>query len=324
MPAVSRIRATVPERVSTVTRSSTAVRRVALPLTAALVGGTFAAFSATAPAQAAGSQSVDQSFDYKCDVSAGGLSLGNHVVGVRTQATIPTSAYRGERIAPTPVTLTLTMPELLRSSTVTLLQGTDASGQSNDAAIVLASAGKSLTVNIPSLAAPKTAIPQVEAPWLIPASGTVPAIIAPKTIDRSITLSMPSKFTITATVYKADDSSVDADLTCVTAGGSLMLGKALGVQNFKPTAKKKITVTAKKNKAKKVKLAVFKAKDRDGDRLKFKAGKVKKKAGKVKFKGKNMIFKPRKNFKGKTSFVVSINDGRGGVARTKVVVKVKK
>ncbi len=304
------------------TRSSSPVRRVALPVSAALVGGTFAAVGLAAPAHALGSQIVNQSFNYKCDVTAGGLTLGEHVIGVRATAKIPTSVYRGERIAPTPVTLTLTMPELLRSSTVGLLGGRQADGKSTDAAIVLASAGKSLTVPIPSLAAPKTPIPQTQAPWTIPAAGTVPAITTPRTVNRGVTLSMPAKFTITATVYKDDDSSIPANLTCATAGGSLVLGKTLGVYNRAPKAPRKVNLVTKKNKAKKI---VIRASDLDRDRLTYRVTKkISKKAGKVSIKGNRVTFKPKKNFKGKASFIVTTYDGRGKYARTKVNVTVKK
>lgn len=303
------------------TRPSSAVRRIALPLSVALVGGTFASIGFAAPANAAGSQTVNQSFNYECAVTAGGLSLGDHVIAVKTTAKIPTSAYRGEKIAPTPVTLTLTMPELLRSATVGLLGGTDASGSSTDAAIVLASAGRSLTVKIPSLSAAKTAIPQVaNQPWLIPAAGTVPAITAPRTINRGVTLSMPKAFTITATVYKADNSTNDAHLTCATAGGSLVLGKTLSVYNFAPKAPRALKVVTKKNKAKKF---VIRASDRDRDRLTYRVTKKTKK-GKVSVKGNRVTFKPKKGFKGKTSFIVTTYDGRGKFARTKVNVTVKK
>lgn len=306
-------------KVSTVTRSSLVARRVALPVTAALVGGTFAAIGVASPAQAGGSQPVNKSFDYECNVVAGGLPLGEHIIGVTAVAKVPATAFRGERIAPTPVSITLKMPELLRESTVQLLGGTAASGQSNDAAIALASGGRTTTIRIPSLAAAKTAIPQVaNEPWLIPAKGTVPAFVVPNTLTTTASLSLPKAFTITAKVDVRNNQTVDANLTCASAGA---LGLASVRQvNAAPKAPRAIKVVTKKNKAKKF---VIRATDADGNRLVLKAGKVKKKAGKVKIKGKRVTFKPRKGFKGKSSVVISIRDGKGGIARTKVNLVVK-
>ncbi|WP_313404377.1 DUF6801 domain-containing protein [Aeromicrobium sp.] len=302
------------------TRSSLVARRVALPVTAALVGGTLAAIGVASPAHAGGSQAVNKSFDYECNVVAGGLPLGEHIIGVTAVAKVPATAFRGERIAPTPVALTLKMPELLRESTVTLLGGTAASGQSNDASIVLASGGRSTTIKIPSLSAAKTAIPQVaNQPWLIPAKGTVPAFVVPNTMTRTGSLSLPKAFTITATVDVRNNQTVPANLTCASAG-ALDLATVRQV-NAAPKAPRAVKVVTKKNKAKKF---VIRAKDADGNRLVFKAGKVKKKAGKVIVRGKRLTFKPRKGFKGKTSVIVSIRDGKGGTARTKVNITVRK
>nr|WP_283251748.1 cadherin-like domain-containing protein [Aeromicrobium duanguangcaii] len=91
--------------------------------------------------------------------------------------------------------------------------------------------------------------------------------------------------------------------------------------NAAPKAPRAIKVTTKKNKAKKF---VIRATDADGNRLVFKAGKVKKKAGKIVIKGKRLTFKPRKGFKGKSSVIISVRDGKGGVTRTKVNLVVKK
>nr|WP_241732909.1 cadherin-like domain-containing protein [Aeromicrobium phoceense] len=91
--------------------------------------------------------------------------------------------------------------------------------------------------------------------------------------------------------------------------------------NAAPKAPRTVKVVTKKNKAKKF---VIRATDADRNRLTYKAGKVSKKAGKVSVRGSKLTFKPRKNFKGKAAFYVSIRDGKGGSAKTKVVVTVKK
>lgn len=311
-----------PRKVSHVTRSSRTTRRIAAPLAAALVGGTFATLGLAAPAQAA-SKTLSGTFTYDCDVSAGGLSLGKHKIGVKAVTKVPASVEKGQTISKRSVAITLTMPELLRDSTARLLSGVAADGASVDSSITLTSGGKTQTVHIPRLAAPKTAIPQEEnAPWTIPASGTVPAIKVPADAGRSVTVGMPAAFTIDATIYKKDGTTVPSDLTC-TGPSARTLG-TIGV-NYKPTAKKKITVSTKKGKAKKIKLAALKAKDRDGDSLRYSlAKKPKKKAGTAKIKGKKIVFKPKKKFTGKATFVVKVADGHGGVAKTKVTVKVKK
>ena len=77
---------------------------------------------------------MTKSLDYKCKVTAGDLNLsgkeGFRLIGVEATSTIPTSVYAGEVIKPTPVSITLTLPEVLRESTVGLLGGTHAYGGS--------------------------------------------------------------------------------------------------------------------------------------------------------------------------------------------------
>lgn len=317
-----------PRKVSHVTRSSRTTRRIAAPLAAALVGGTFATLGLAGPAQAA-SKTLSGTFDYECAVTAREgdnppLTLGDHVIGVTATTKVPTAVKRGEKIPARDVAITLAMPELLRQSTTLLLSGVEAEGASTDSAITLTSAGKTQTVKIPRLSAGRTPIPQVAGEtWKIPASGTVPAITVPKAASKSVTVGMPSGFTIDATIYRANETQVASHLTC-TRQGSGTLG-TIAVSNYKPTAKKKITVSTKKGKAKKIKLAALKAKDRDGDSLRYSlAKKPKKKAGTAKIKGKKIVFKPKKKFTGKATFVVKVADGHGGVAKTKVTVKVKK
>lgn len=299
------------------TRSSLVARRIALPVTAALVGGTFAAVGFSAPAHAA-DVTLSKSFKYTCDVTAGGLNLDKHVLDVAISTKVPSSVRAGQTIPARPVNITLTLPELLRSSTYTLLQGRAAEGKSTDAKLTLASRGRSTTVAIPSLAAPKTDIPAAaNAKWTIPATGTVPAIKVPA-VAHSVALGVPAGFTIAATIYKADDSTVPSTLVC-KANGSLALG-SIAVPNNAPRAASSVKVKTKKNKAK---AFVIRAKDADGDRLTYKVGKVSKKAGKVTGKGPKFKFTPKKKFKGKTSFYVTVRDAYRGTKKVKVTVTVR-
>nr|WP_255499589.1 cadherin-like domain-containing protein [Aeromicrobium senzhongii] len=116
--------------------------------------------------------------------------------------------------------------------------------------------------------------------------------------------------------------TVPSRLTCVgPADRALGSIRAVKAPNVAPRAPRTVKVVTKKNKAKNF---VIRAKDANGDRLTYKVGKVKKKAGKVSGKGPKFKFKPKKNFKGKTAFYVSVRDGKGGSARVKVIVTVKK
>ncbi|GAA3536574.1 hypothetical protein AFL01nite_11140 [Aeromicrobium flavum] len=307
------------------TRTPRAARRLAAPLSVSLIAGMASAMSLAGAGSAnAADVTLAKDFVYDCNVVAGGLNLRQHNIGVAISTTVPTTVYPGQTIPSRAVKITLTMPEKLRESTVDLLDGTAASGASTDAALVLTTGGKSSSVRIPRLAAPNTAIPQVaNAPWKIPAAGTVPAITAPKYATGSVALGVPANFTIGATI-QTGEGPIPSTLTCVgpadRALGTITVVKA---PNAAPriVGKKTIKVVTKKNKAKSF---VVKAKDPNGDRLTYKAGKVSKKAGKVIGKGPKFKFKPRKNFKGKASFYVTVKDGKGGSARVKVAVTVKK
>ncbi len=169
-------------------------------------------------------------FDYTCNVTAGGLPLGEHTVGVLAETTVPEFVEPGMVISSRDVGITLTMPELLRNSTVGLLGGVAASGASTDSTITLTTGGQTQTVPIPSLAADRTPIPQVvNEPWLIPAAGATPEIPVPAYAVDKVDMGMPASFSIVATVYKADDSTVEAALSCVgpadLALGSIPVGR---------------------------------------------------------------------------------------------------
>lgn len=246
------------------THTPRAARRLAMPVSASLVAGVATALTlASAGSAHATDVPLEKSFNYSCAVTAGGLSLGTHAVGVRASTTAPTSVAPGEVLPSRTVNITLTMPELLRSSTVTLLGGVAASGASSDSAVTITTAGKTTSVAIPSLAAARTPIPQTQAPWLIPAVGQVPAITTPANATGTATLGMPAKFSIVATVYKADNSSNDAALSCtgpanLTLGTISVVTKATPKPTPKPVnakpkfAKKSYAITTKKNKAKSI------------------------------------------------------------------------
>ncbi|MBC9227666.1 hypothetical protein GL325_15165 [Aeromicrobium sp. 636] len=116
------------------------------------------------------------------------------------------------------------MPEKLRASTVDLLGGVAAEGASTDSSITLTTGGQTSTVAIPRLAAPRTDIPQTtNAPWLIPASGEVPAITTPASAVGTVELGMPQGFTVKATIHPAAGETIPSDLTC-TGPADLDLG----------------------------------------------------------------------------------------------------
>src|SRR5690606_18065892 len=151
-----------------------------------LAGGAAVALGASAlsmigaSSAAAADVALEKSFDYDCVVTAGGLGLGNHIVGVLASTTVPETVYPAEEITPRQVNITLTLPELLRQSTALLLQGVEADGVSTNSTVTLTTGGQTTSVAIPELGAGRTPIPQVaNEPWIIPASGEVPAITTP-------------------------------------------------------------------------------------------------------------------------------------------------
>ncbi len=314
------------------TRPTLKTRRVALGLSGALVASVIGAvtLAAAGPANAGGAQKLTKSIDYKCKVIAGDLNLsgkeGFRYIGVEASSTIPTTVYAGEVIKPTPVSITLTLPEVLRAATVDMLGGTAARGGSTNAAVVLASNGKSLTQKIPSLSAATTPIPQeVDQPWKIPAKGTVPAITTPSWVKSTVSLSLPTNFFVNATIDTPNDDpempkSVPSTLDCVApAEADLTLG-TIKVVNAAPKAPSSVKVSTKKNKAKSF---TIKATDANKDKLTYKVSGLSSSKGKVSGKGPSFKFTPKKNFKGSAAFTVTVSDGKGGSAKTKVTVSVK-
>lgn len=304
------------------TRTPAVARRLAVPLSATLIAGMAGALTMAGAGSAnAADVRLSKTFTYNCAVTAGPLDLGRHNLGVAISTTVPTSVRAGQTIPARPVNITLTLPEELRAATSGLLQGREAAGASTDASLTLTTGGRSTAVRIPSLAAPRTPVPQnVGDKWTIPATGTVPAIKAPANTKHTVALGVPKSFTIAATIYRADESTVPSSLTC-TGPSNLALG-SIKVPNRAPVVSKKTVKVVTKQK--RAKAFVLRARDADGDRLTYKVGKVSKKAGKVSGKGPKFKFVPKKGFKGKTAFYVTVRDGYGGSAKVKVVVTVKK
>lgn len=183
-------------------------RTTALLATTALAGGTLAIIAPTtalAAEEAAADRPIDQSYTYRCDVVAGeapgGLPLGTHDVGVRTRVDVPATVAPGESVSSRSTQIALTMPETLRVATVGLLSGKSAGGSSEDAAVDMEFGGDVQSYVIQGLSAPQTPIPaQVGESWVIETEGTVPVIEAPDAVGTA-TLSMPARFTVTATVH---------------------------------------------------------------------------------------------------------------------------
>ncbi|SKB06444.1 DUF6801 domain-containing protein [Aeromicrobium choanae] len=304
------------------TRTAPLARRLAVPVSATLIAGMAGALTMAGAGTAnAADVRLSKNFTYNCAVTAGPLDLGRHNIGVAISTTVPTSVRAGQTVPARAVNITLTLPEDLRAATSGLLQGREAAGASTDASLTLTSGGRSTAVRIPSLAAPRTPVPQnVGAAWTIPATGTVPAFKAPATTKHTVALGVPKAFTIAATIYRADESTVPSNLTC-TGPANLALG-SIKVPNRAPVASKKTVKVV--TKSKKAKSFVIRAKDADGDRLTYKAGKLSKKVGKVSGKGPKFKFVPNKKFKGKKALYVTVRDGYGGSAKVKVIITVKK
>ncbi len=207
-----------------------------------------------------------------------------------------------------------------------MLGGTAAHGGSTNSSVVFSSNDQTLVQAIPLLAASSTPIPQVEnQPWLIPATGTVPAITTPSWVKDTVALSLPAAFFVNATIDTPNDDpdipdSVPSTLDCwAPVDADLQLG-SIAVVNAAPKAPAAVNVVTKKKKAK---AFVVSASDANGDRLTYRVTGLSATKGKVTGAGPSFKFTPFKKFKGKVSFFVTVTDGKGGAAKTKVNVTVK-
>ncbi|WP_370617156.1 DUF6801 domain-containing protein [Mumia qirimensis] len=196
----------------------------------ALVAGTLGAFGLAAAGPAAAATQLDKSFVYACAVTASGLSIGTHDVGVRAQVEVPDSVAAGEVIPERRTTITLAMPETLRSATYGLLSARSAGGSSSDASISITAPGVDdpLEVGINGLAAPQGPVPGPGGTWTIPTQGDVPAITVPVGATEGATLHMPSAFTVNATIKDAAGTSIGGEnavtMRCNLSGDDDVLG----------------------------------------------------------------------------------------------------
>jgi hypothetical protein len=197
------------------------MRRLAALTAGGLAAGALSALAlGAAPAQAeptTGTITIDKSFDYNCDISitipdappeqSGPQPLGNFVVGVRAQSSVPSSIPAGTSVAPTPATITLSMPDMLWFVTRLTTQTTAVNGSSSDSTIGFSIAGHRTDVPIDGLSVSNAPLPVASAadetvpvtPWTIPTSGTVRAIPVPAAAaGQSATLQMPHHFTADA------------------------------------------------------------------------------------------------------------------------------
>lgn len=208
-------------------RTKGRTRLAAASTGAALVAGVGGLVLAGAPAAQAADQSLNKSFQYSCDLDAGsGIVVPDNNVGVNAKVVVPSSVSPNQVIGTRKTQITLTMPETLRSATYGLLGGRKAGGRSNDASIKITDSGAaSLTVPIKNLSSPPVAVPStVGAAWIIPTQGDVPAIKIPATATGTATLTMPTAFTISAQIYKADNSRLDVSLACSITSADTALG----------------------------------------------------------------------------------------------------
>lgn len=169
----------------------------------------------------------DQKFNYGCDTTAGGVPLGVKQVGVTPSFTIP-SLYKGQTVPKTKVGIALTLPEDLRSATADLLGGKKVSGSSDDAVLNVTANDQNLQFPIANLKATDQPVPQKKnAAWVIKTTGTSPAIPVPA-VD-SLTLGMPTQFTIKATI-KGDNPDAPVTMKCALQDASNTI-KTVSVRN---------------------------------------------------------------------------------------------
>ncbi|MBW9214679.1 Ig-like domain repeat protein [Mumia sp. zg.B53] len=212
---------------------------------AALVAGVGGLVIAGAPAANAADQPLSKSFNYTCAVDAAGTPLGNHIVGVKAEVTVPSSVSQNQVIPPRKTKITLTLPETLRNATVQLLGGKTAGGYSDNASITLsAPPAASITARIANLKAPQTPIPQTAGgAWVIPTVGDVPSIKVPATAGSLATIAMPAAFLIKSTVIDGSGKAVGgADavkLNCALSGD-----RSLGTIPISGTAYRDARLTA--------------------------------------------------------------------------------
>lgn len=294
--------------------------RTHLAAAALLSSAAVVAFGVPAGA-ASTSQTLSKSFNYTCAVTAGGSSLGNFTIGVGANVVVPTAVYPAQTIPSRTVKIALTLPEALRAATTGLLKGDSVSGSSTNAYVTATSNKVTQTYKIPKLSAPSAKIPGAS-PWVINASGTVPAMKTAASAKTSAVIGMPSKFTVNAVVNAGSDSPTGSPNIPVIMACTGPSDKTLGSITVKPDkvpTAAAIKVSTKKNKAVTVTL---KGADGDGDKLTYAVGKAK--HGTVTLKGNKATYTPKKNYTGKDAFNYSVSDGKADPVKAAVSITVTK
>jgi len=302
-------------------------RLAAVATGTALVAGAGGLVLAGAPA--ANATVFTKSYTYVCGVTAAGLNLNNHNVGVKASVDLPSKVAPGQTIAKRTTSITLTIPETLRAATYGLLGARKAGGYSNDASVTIAAPGAATqTVRIANLkSAPVPVPPNVGDAWNIPTRGDVPAVKIPTGARTTGTVGMPSRFTVRATIYNAAGAVIDKPDTVVmncSFGGDRTLAKiAIGKATAKIASAK---ATPKKIKAKKTRAKVsVKLRTAAGVPL---TGKVtakvgKKTVGKASVKNGKATIKLKK-FKKKGTYKVKLTySGSASTTGAKKTIKVK-
>lgn len=282
---------------TTWTRTSAVVAASALA-----VGGFAALGTVLSPAQAA------TSLNYTCS-----MPQGTTDVPVELSTTLPSKATAGQSLSGS-LTAKVILPDDARTGL--LGAGYRQGAGSASASIAFNGAAKSVALSIPS-----STIPMETGSFALTATGALPAITAgaagtTTTVDAQ-------NFNVALNLTPANiflGGSFNLACTLKPGQNARITSVAVAATNVAPKTKAKVALVTKKNKAKSV---VIRATDANRDRLTYKVTKKSPK-GKVTMKGAKATFKPKKNWTGNTSFIVTVSDGKGGIARAKVVVKVKR
>lgn len=191
-------------------------RALATPLAACLVaGGAVLAVVATPTAAQAADHTLAGDFNYRCHVVAENLDIGTHDVNVHAEVAVPDGVAAGDTVPARKTQITLTLSETLRNATYGILNGREAAGKSDDAAVELTINGEVVELPIANLSAPRTPVPATDAePWQIPTEGDVPPIDVPADATGLIDIAMPERFTVDATVYTTDDKELSVNMDC--------------------------------------------------------------------------------------------------------------
>lgn len=178
---------------------------LATAATAGVVGGTTVAADAG---------TVKEGYTYTCKASAGGTGLGKAKVRVQVRTKLPAKVRAGKTIARRPIALSMRLPERLRKAATEQVEATHVSAKVHGAAMGVRIGKLTRKARIGHLKAPKAKIP-AESPWKVTAKGKLAAIQVPKrTKADKVRLKAPKRFHAAAKLYRADDTTVRAELSC--------------------------------------------------------------------------------------------------------------